>query len=348
MRARAEHAHRALRRAIWSSPSPSRVKALVLIGGFGTRLRPVTYTVPKQLIPLAGKPMLYHVLDLVPADVEEVVLATGYKSEVIDAFVRAHPARWPVRTVPEAEPLLTGGGMKNAADGMSDPFFLLNSDVIARADLGAVADLYRRRGGVGVMTLAEVDDTRPYGVAALDPEGRIVRFVEKPTPAEAPSHWINAGLGVWARSVLERIPSGRPVSFETEIVPGLLASGIYAFKLTGYWDDAGSPDRILRSQRLLFDDHRAERPGLPAGALGSSLVAAGDGVEARGASFGPYVTLGAGAAVGRGAHVENSIVMDGARVEDGAAVRGSLLGPRSIVRSGHRVVGQVIGAGGEA
>ncbi len=324
------------------------MKALVLIGGFGTRLRPVTYTVPKQLIPLAGKPMLYHVLDLLPPAVEEVVLATGYKSEMIDAFVRAHPVRWPVRTVPEAEPLLTGGGMRNAADGMSDPFFLLNSDVIARVDLGAVTDLFRRRGGVGVMTLAEVDDTRPYGVAALGPDDRIVRFVEKPAPADAPSHWINAGVGVWARSVLDRIPPGRPVSFETEIVPDLLESGIYAFKLTSYWDDAGSPDRILRSQRLLFDDHRAERPGLPPGALGSGPVAAGEGVEARGASFGPYVTLGAGVTVGRGAHVENSIVMDGARIEEGAVVASSLLGPRSVVHSGHRVTAQVIGEGGEA
>ncbi len=84
------------------------MKALVLIGGFGTRLRPITYTIPKQLIPMAGKPMLYHVLDLLPPDVEEVVLATGYKSDVVDAFVRAHPPRWPVRTVPESEPLGTG------------------------------------------------------------------------------------------------------------------------------------------------------------------------------------------------------------------------------------------------
>jgi mannose-1-phosphate guanylyltransferase len=324
------------------------MKALVLIGGFGTRLRPVTYTVPKQLIPLAGKPMLYHVLDLLPADVEEVVLATGYKSEMIDAFVRAHPPRWPVRTVPEAEPLLTGGGMKNVEQGMSDPFYLLNSDVIAQADLSAVAALHRRRAGIGVMTLFEVEDTRPYGVAALDGEDRIVRFVEKPQPAEAPSHWINAGLAVWGRKVLDRIPSGKPVSFEQEIMPGLLSEGVYAFKLSGYWDDAGSPDRLLRSQRLLFDDHRAEGTALPTGALGHGPVAALEGVDAHGASFGPYVTLGAGVSVGRGAHVENSIVMDGARIEEGASVTASLLGPKAIVHSGHRVSGQVLGAGGEA
>src|SRR5208282_6597020 len=154
------------------------MKALMLIGGFGTRLRPLTYSLPKQLLLLAGKPMLYHVLDLLPAGVEEVVLATGYKADVIDAFVRAHPARWPIRTVSEAEPLGTGGGMKNAGGGMSDPFFLLNSDVIASADLAEMVRQHVAHGGVGTMGLAEVDDPRPYGVAALDADDRIHHFVE--------------------------------------------------------------------------------------------------------------------------------------------------------------------------
>ncbi len=324
------------------------MKALVLIGGFGTRLRPVTYTLPKQLIPLAGKPMLYHVLDLLPSDVEEVVLATGYKSEMIDAFVRSHPLRWPTRTVPEAEPLLTGGGMKNAGSGMSDPFILLNSDVIARVDLTAVAAVQGRSGALGVMTLAEVEDTRPYGVAALGPDDRILRFVEKPEPSESPSRWINAGLSVWRRSILDRIPPGRPVSFEQEVLPGVLDEGVYGFKLSGYWDDAGTPERILRSQRLLFEDGRATRTGLPPGSLGRGPVAADEGVRARGASFGPYVTLAAGVSVGPGAHVENSIVMEGATVEDGAFVAGSVLGPRARVHAGHRLTGQVIGEAGEA
>ena len=323
------------------------MKALVLIGGFGTRLRPLTYTVPKQLIPIAGKSMLYHVLDLLPPDVEEVVLATGYKSDQIDAYVRAHPARWPIRNVPETEPLLTGGGMRNASAGMSDPFYLLNSDVIAKADLPAIAALHQRRGGLGVMTLAEVEDTRPYGVAALGPEDRIIRFVEKPAPEDAPSRWINAGLAVWRRDVLDRIPPGKPVSFEQEILPGLLGDGVYGFRLTDYWDDAGTPDRLLRSQRLLFDDGRATRSGLPPGALGRGPIAVAEGVRARSASFGPYVTLAVGVSVGSGAHIENSIVMDGAVVEDGAFVAGCILGPRVRVGAGHRISGQVVGEAGE-
>lgn len=323
------------------------MKALVLIGGFGTRLRPITYTVPKQLIPLAGKPMLFHVLDLLPAEVEEVVLATGYKSEVIDAFVKAHPLRFRVRTVPEAEPLGTGGGMKNAGDGMSDPFFLLNSDVIARVDLADMVRQHTAHRAFGTMGLAEVDDTRPYGVAALDPDDRIHAFVEKPEPADAPSSWINAGFAVWNREVLDAVPAGRAVSFEREVVPGLLARGVYGFRMSGYFDDAGTPERLLRSQKLLFEDGRGGPGTLPGGASGRGPVALLHGAKAMGASFGPYVTLGEDAVVEAGAHVENSILMDGVLVEKDSHVSSSVLGPRVTVRAGHRVAGQVLGEGVE-
>ena len=320
------------------------MKALVLVGGFGTRLRPITYTVPKQLIPIAGKPMLFHVLDLLPDGVEEVVLATGYKSDVLDAFVRTHPHRFPMRTVPEAEPLGTGGGMKNAGGDMSDPFFLLNSDVIARVDLAEMLRQHTARTGIGTMGLAEVEDPQPYGVAALDPDDRIRLFVEKPTLEDAPSRWINAGFAVWNREVLESIPPGRPVAFEREVVPGLLARGVYGFRIHGYFDDAGTPERILRAQQLLFDDGRGGKGGLPSGAFGKGPVALMAGARAGGASFGPYVTVGPGATVEAGAHVENSILMDDVVVEKNATVVGSVLGPNVRVRSEHRVSGQVLGA----
>ncbi|MGA7476038.1 MAG: NDP-sugar synthase [Thermoplasmata archaeon] len=324
------------------------MKALMLVGGFGTRLRPITYSVPKQLIPLAGKPMLFHVLDLLPDDVEEVVLATGYKADVIDAFMRAHPPRWPVRTVSEAEPLGTGGGMKNAGDGMSDPFFFLNSDVIVRVDLPEMVKQHTVHGGIGTMGLCEVDDPQPYGVAALDPDDRIRAFVEKPTLADAPSHWINAGFAVWKREAIDAVPAGRAVSFEREVIPGLLEKRVYGFRSASYFDDAGTPERLLRSQRLLFDDGRGGKGTLPSGAFGKGPVALMAGARASGASFGPYVTLGPGATVEAGAHVENSILMEGVYVEKDASVLGSVLGPKVRVRSGHRLVGQVLGEGVEA
>ncbi len=320
------------------------MKALVLIGGFGTRLRPITYEIPKQLIPIAGKPMLYHVLDLLPPDTEEVVLATGYKAEVIARHVREHPPPFPVRCVSEAEPLGTGGGMRNAGDGMSDPFLLLNSDVIAAIDVPALLEHQRRLGGVGAMTLAEVEDTRPYGVAALDPTDRIERFVEKPTPDAAPSHWINAGCQAWRAEVLELIPRGRPVSFETEIMPKLLPRGVYGYRSYGFWEDAGTPERLLNAQRLLFDAGRVGAFRRPEGSTGSRSVAADPSVRATGARLGPYVSLGAGVTVGRDARVENSVLMDGVVVGPGAVVSGSILGPAAVVPAGARVERSVLGA----
>jgi mannose-1-phosphate guanylyltransferase len=319
------------------------MKALVLIGGLGTRLRPITYAVPKQLIPLAGKPMLYHVLDLLPRDVEQVVLATGYRADQVERCVRDQPAGLPVRTVAEAEPLGTGGGMKNAGGSMSDPFFLLNSDVVASSEVGSMASAHRRSPRVGTMGLFEVDDTRPYGVAALGAEDRITSFVEKPEPAQAPSHWINAGLAVWSRSVLDRIPAGRPVSFEKEVVPGLLSDGVYGWRISGFWDDAGTRERLLRSQRWLFDAGRAAHLRRPEGSEGRGPVAALPGANARGAHLGAYVTLGSEVQVNAGARVEDAVVMDGATIGRGARVLRSIVAPGETVADGREVVDALVG-----
>jgi mannose-1-phosphate guanylyltransferase len=325
------------------------MRALVLIGGFGTRLRPVTYELPKQLIPIAGKPMLYHVLDLLPPEVDHAVLATGYKAEVIEAYVRAHPPpRLTIRTVPEAEPLGTAGGMRNAGDGIGDPFLLLNSDVISDVDVAKMIAFHRSRRAFGTMCLHEVEDTKPYGVAALDGELRITRFVEKPEPADAPSHWINAGVAVWSEAVLEGIPRGRAMSFEKEIVPTVLDRGVYGFQGRGYWEDAGTPERLLHSQRLLFDGGRGGSGTIPAGALGTGPVAVAATANVRGATFGPYVTVSDGATVEPGAHIENSVVLDGATIGARARVVASIVGPGAKVPPGRTVQGEVLAAGSGA
>ncbi len=324
------------------------MKALVLIGGFGTRLRPVTYAVPKQLIPIAGKPMLYHVLDLLPPSVDGAVLATGYKSEEIARYVAAHPPRIPVRCVPEATPLGTGGAMRNAGSELSDPFVLLNSDVIAAVDAERLLAAQASHGGVGTMTLAEVDDPSPYGVARLAADDRIVEFVEKPTREAAPSRWINAGVGVWRRSVVDRIPSAPVVSWEREVVPGLLADRVYGFRLDGFWEDAGTPARLLRAQRYLFDSGRGGRRSVPAGATGKGPAAVHPTATVRGATFGGWVTVDEGASLGAGAYAEDAVVMAGATVEPEAVVLRSIVGPGARVRSGHRVVDQVLGERAEA
>jgi mannose-1-phosphate guanylyltransferase len=324
------------------------MKALVLIGGFGTRLRPVTYSVPKQLIPIAGKPMLYHVLDLLPPGVEEAVLATGYKADEIARYVTEHPPKVPVRTVAETEPLGTGGGMRNAGGGMSDPFLLLNSDVIAGFDVATLLARQADHGGVGTMTLVEVEDPSPYGVAELDADERIRRFVEKPKREEAPSRWINAGLSVWKREVLGRIPDRAPVSWEQDVVPGLLPEGVYAYRATGFWEDAGTPERLLRAQRFLFEAGRGGRRNVPNGTTGKGPVAVDPSASVEGATFGGSVTISAHVTVGAGAYLEDSVILERATIETGASVVHSIVGPRARVRAGHRVNHQVLGDAAEA
>ncbi|MGA7861984.1 MAG: NDP-sugar synthase [Thermoplasmata archaeon] len=325
------------------------MKALVLIGGFGTRLRPVTYSVPKQLIPIAGKPMLYHVLDMLPPTTEEAVLATGYKSDEIARYVAEHPPKIPVRTVAEVEPLGTGGGIRNAGGDMSDPFLLLNSDVIAGFDVPAILARQADRGGVGTMTLVEVDDPSPYGVAELDANDRILRFVEKPSREEAPSRWINAGLGVWKREVIGRIPDRAPVSWEREVVPDLLPDGVYAYRATGFWEDAGTPERLLRAQRYLFEAGRGgHRTSLPGGTTGKGPVAVDPSASVEGATFGGSVTISSHVVVGAGAYLEDCVVLERATIEPGASVVHAIIGPRARVRAGHRVSHQVLGEAAEA
>ncbi|MFZ0830313.1 MAG: NDP-sugar synthase [Thermoplasmata archaeon] len=324
------------------------MKALVLIGGFGTRLRPLTYSVPKQLIPIAGKPILYHVLDLLPPTIEEVVLATGYKSEEIARYVAEHPLRFPVRTVAEAVPLDTGGGMRNAGGDMSDPFLLLNSDVIAGFNVEGLLTSHTAHGGIGAMTLVEVEDPTPYGVADLDPDDRIRRFVEKPTREEAPSHWINAGVGIWKREALARIPDRPTVNWEREVVPNLLGDGVYAYRASGFWEDAGTPERLLRAQRYLFEAGRGGHKTVPRGTTGKGPVAVDPSASVEGASFGGSVTVSAHVIVGAGAYLEDSVILDRATVEPGASVVHSIVGPRARVHAGHRVNHQVLGEASEA
>jgi mannose-1-phosphate guanylyltransferase len=283
------------------------------------------------------------VLDLLPPEVDEAFFATGYLSEEIEQFVRENPPKVRVKCFHEATPLGTGGGLKNAAGAASDPFLMLNSDVISDLDTAGMLAFHRAKGGIGTMSLSEVEDTRPYGVAALESDDRISRFVEKPAPEAAPSHWINAGVQVWSRSVLDEIPTGRPVSFEVEVMPKILPKRIFGFRSRGFWEDAGTPARLLNAQRLLFDHGRADH--LASGATKSSptdSVSALPGSRTDGARLGPYVHVGREAKIGRGASVQNSILMDGAVVGADAVIRDSLLGPRSTVADGTWCVGQIL------
>ena len=300
------------------------MQAILLVGGLGTRLRPLTLTTPKQMLPVLHRPMIEHVVaGLKRHGVDRVVLALGYHD---GAFRAAYPdgrcAGAELSCVVESEPLDTAGAIRfaYAESGMeaSDGTFLVaNGDVITDLDVGEMLRLHRSAGAEATIHLIEVDDPSRYGVVATDAGGRVGAFVEKPQPP-APSSWINAGTYLMEPSVVGRIDGGRRVSVEREIFPSMAADGtLWALKHNTYWVDAGTPQTYLQVQLDLLDGRRGPAP----------------------AGVSPEALLDLGAVV------ERSVVMAGAVVGEGAVVRGSAVHPGAVIERGAQVLDSVVGSG---
>ncbi len=229
--------------------------ALLLAGGYGTRLRPLTYTRPKPLLPVAGRPMIDWVLDRLPAEVDRVVVAVNWLASKLEAYFDTKQDGRRYEVVRESKPLGTAGAVRNCAQQLqSDDFFVLNGDIVSDMDLHALLQQHRQRDAAATISLYEVsrDDVVHYGVAELDDvqPNRIRSFVEKPaSPELAPSRLINAGAYVLDQSVLDLIQPDRLVSMEKEIFPILLERGLYGLPFSGYWIDVGDPQRLLAASR---------------------------------------------------------------------------------------------------
>ena len=296
------------------------MKAVVLVGGFGTRLRPLTLHTPKQMLPVAGPTMLERVMaGLARHGVDEVVLSLGYRPE---AFTAAFPdgrcAGVDLRYAVEPEPLDTAGAIAFAADeaGITERFLALNGDVLTDLDLGALCRTHESSGAAATISLTPVEDPSRYGVVPLHDDGRVQAFIEKPDPGTAPTNWISAGSYVLEPAVLEAIPRGRRVSIEREVFPRLVGDGVlYGFRAEEYWIDAGTPEAYLRAKLDYLDGSRG---------------AAVQGVH-RGAHVDPAASVensvvGAGCSVGPGARVAGSVLMDGVAIAEGACVEDSIVG----------------------
>jgi mannose-1-phosphate guanylyltransferase len=340
------------------------VKAVVLVGGEGTRLRPLTYTTPKQLLPIVEVPMLARVLgSLARHGIDEAVLSLGYRP---DAFLAAFPegTLGGVRLsyAVEESPLDTAGGVRFAVGeaGLTDTFVVVNGDVLTDLDVSALVDFHRRKGALATISVVAVRDPSRFGVVKTGTDGRVQAFLEKPSPEEGAGNCINAGTYVVEPAVLERIPSGRPVSVERETFPALASEGrLYALRSDDYWVDTGTPEAYLRANTDLIAGRRGVPPAPGAeeaspgiwvhgaatimGALDPpGYVGTGARIEA-GARVGGSV-VGAGAVVCAGARVEGSVLLAGARVAAAAVVRDSVVGQRALVGQGAEVTrGSVVG-----
>jgi mannose-1-phosphate guanylyltransferase len=317
------------------------VKAVVLVGGEGTRLRPLTETIPKPLVPLVDRAFLHHVLNHLAAHgVHEVVLSSAYLEEVFHAFIEERRGDPAITWITEATPLGTGGAVANAvrAAGIDDTFLVLNGDILTDLNLTALVGFHRQAGATATITLTEVSDARPFGLVHLADDRRVVEFREK--PQEPVAGVVNAGTYVLEPSALEGVSSEGSVSIEREVFPGLIDGGapVFGFVSDAYWIDLGTPVKYLQAT---FDALDGRVRGL---SYAAPYVAAG-GLVAPGARLGRFVTVCAGAEVEDGAVVQDSVLLPGAVVEAGAEVDGCIVGPRARIGRGAWVRGAVLAEG---
>lgn len=296
------------------------MRAVVLVGGFGTRLRPLTYSVPKPMLPVGHVPIIERlVANLVRGGVTDVTLALGFKPEpFVEAFPAGLCAGARLHYAVEPEPLDTAGAIRFAADasGIDDTFVVANGDVLTDLDVGRLVEFHRERAAEATLHLIAVADPSAFGVVALDADGRVERFVEKPAPGTEPSNLVNAGTYVLEPSVLGRIPGGEKVSIERSTFPAVVADGrLFALATDDYWIDTGKPDLYLAANLDLVGGRRPFDRCIPV-APGAQVDPSSDVRDS---------VVAAGAVVGAGARVERSVVLDGAHIDAEAVVIDSVV-----------------------
>ena len=340
------------------------MKAVVLVGGQGTRLRPITYDIPKALVPLRNRPFMGYMLDFLRrGGLDGAVLSLGYLPDPIQAYLTGWDGigEFSVDYAIEESALGTAGGIKNAEEYLDgETFVVVNGDVLTGTDLVEAIKIHKASDALATITLTSVEDPTAYGLVEVDHEMVVKRFLEKPAADEVTTNLVNAGVYVLEPEVLGMIPAGREVSIEREIFPDLQASGrLRAHVSSAYWRDIGTPRSYLAaSHDVLSGAVGTDREGFeyvdvdPSVQAGKNVkllpplsVAAGCELDGL-ATVGGRSSLGRGCRVGRRSVIEGSIMLDGARVEAGAVVRGSIIGREARVGEGAIVRGlSVLGAG---
>lgn len=340
------------------------MQAVILSGGQGTRLRPLTSTMPKPAVPMVNKPMLWYQIDWLRSHgVSDVVMSVGYKADGLrTALDAAGHEGVSITYVEEPEPLGTAGAIKFAEEHLDDQFIVLNGDTLTDFDLTAEIAQHTETGARATLALVPVEDATAYGVVLTDAEKRVEAFLEKPSAEDAPPNpRINAGAYVLERDVLDLIPAGENRSFEHDVFPQLVGNGIYAYDAEGYWLDLGTPERYVEATRDLVDgtvhsylselrdgdgnviDASVELEGVE---VNSPVVIGAGATVGHGSRIGPYSVIGELVQIGTDCVVADSVVMAESRLATGANVTEAVVGPS--VSLGYGVVvesGSVIGEG---
>ena len=334
------------------------MQAVVLVGGEGTRLRPLTLETPKPMVPILNLPFLERtLLRLKDAGIDDVILPAGYLPEAItSAFGDGSRLGMKVTYVIEETPLGTAGALKNIEQHISGRFFVLNGDVLTSLDLRAMLAYHKEKGGIGTLHLIRVEDPSSFGCVVHDSQGRVSTFVEKPPRETAPTNEVNAGTYLFERAILDHIPADRAVSIERETFPALIAMGLplYAYTTDDYWVDLGRPEAYLNAHRDIFDNRMPmgigrgiSGPGasaVPASALREPVYIGAGATIASDAVVGPYTVVGERSIIGSGASVIGSLLWDEVTVGNGASIDEAIIASRARIGAGARVeAGSVIG-----
>jgi len=322
------------------------MKALILVGGFGTRLRPLTLTLPKPLVPFANKPMIMHQIEnLAKAGVTDVVLAVNYRPEIMQATMKEFEEKLGVRITfsQESEPLGTAGPLalaRNILAKDNEPFFVLNSDIICDFPFTEMAAFHKKHGGEGTILVTKVEDPTKYGVIVCKPgASQIERFVEKPT--EFVSDRINAGIYMFNPKILDRIEP-KPTSIEKEVFPFMAKDGeLHAIDLKGYWMDVGQPKDYLIGLGLYLNSLSQKEPKTLASseAIKGNVLIDPTAKIGKNCLIGPDVTIGAGVVVEDGVRISKAAILENAHIKSHAFLSNTIIGWRATVGNWTRVEG---------
>jgi mannose-1-phosphate guanylyltransferase len=339
------------------------MQALILAGGEGTRLRPITSTMAKPVVPLANRPHLELMITwLVSHGVDEVILSCGFLADGVRRVLGAgEDLGVPIRYVEEPTPLGTGGALRFAGDLLAERFFMLNGDVLTDIDLTAQLAQHEQTGARATIALIGVDDPSAYGLVRRNPDLSVSEFLEKPSPDQIDTNLINAGAYILDRGVLEQMPPpGSNISIERDVFPNLVGRGLFGFAADGYWIDIGTPDRYLQGTFDILEGNvrtdvgaalegargvLADGARVDGRAVAPVLIAEGSTVAAT-ATVGGRAVLGRNVSIGPGSHIEDAVLLDGVTVGSSTRIRSSIIGPS--VTIGDRCVldsGAVVGEG---
>jgi mannose-1-phosphate guanylyltransferase len=333
------------------------VQALILVGGEGTRLRPLTSTVPKPVVTLVDRPFMAYMLEWLRGHgVDDVILSCGFMADGVREVLGDGSAMGVrVRYVEEPEPLGTGGALKYAEDLLDERFFMLNGDVLSDMDLTAQLRQHEQTGARATLALMAVEDPSAFGLVRRHPDGSVKQFLEKPSADEVlDTNLVNAGAYILEREVLGAMaPAGTRISIEREVFPTLVDHGLYGYEATGYWLDIGTPQRYLQATFEILDGAvqtevggQLARAGGVLGACDATVrtpVVIGEGsVVHADAVIGPRAVLGRGVHVGAGAVIESSVVLDGARIGAGARISSSIVSADAHIGDGCHLEREVV------